>query len=113
MRALAGLCLIAGVNLGVAAIAQTTAASDAVPVPTLHVSSTLVETPMLILKRDGSLPQRPPSGDSIEIQLGNGGWFRPNYVRQEGADPIDLAILLDLNSRVSDLSRPLSQALSS
>jgi VWFA-related protein len=68
---------------------------------------------MLILDQHGQLTSRLPSATSIEIQLGNSGWFHPSYVRQEGQDPIDLAILLDQNSPVSDLPRPLTQALSS
>ncbi len=96
---------------GLAASAQT--AADAGPVPTLHVSTALIEIPLLIRDHNGELPTPSLPAGSIEVKLGDGAWLRPNFVRQEGRDPIDLAILLDQNSPVSDLSRPLTQALSS
>jgi hypothetical protein len=94
-----------------AASGQT--AGDAQGVPTLRVSTSLIEIPLLIRDKRGELPTPSLPAGSIQIKLGNGDWLRPNFVRQEGQDPIDLAVLLDLNSPVSDLTRSLTQALSS
>ena len=94
----------------VAPEAQTPA--DTEPVTTLHATTTLVEIPLLVLDQSGQ-PLRTASPGSIQLRLGDGDWFRPNYVRQEGQDPIEVAILLDLTSRVSYLSQPLAQALAS
>jgi len=87
--------------------------TDQDPVATIHATTTLVEIPLLVLNQNGQIPERAPSPDSIQLRLGDGEWFRPNFVRQEGQDPIEVAILLDLTSRVSDLPRPLAQALAS
>jgi VWFA-related protein len=73
----------------------------------------LIEIPLLIRNHSGELPTPSLPAGSIEVKLGDGAWLRPNFVRQEGQDPIELAILLDLNSPVNDLPRPLTQALSS
>jgi VWFA-related protein len=106
-------CLAAGITAGWGTVACAQAANAPNPVETLHISTTLLEIPLLILDQKGQVTERPPSADSIQIRLGDGGWFRPNYVRQEGQDPINLAIVLDQKSPVSDLPRPLTQALSS
>ncbi|HWG17776.1 MAG TPA: VWA domain-containing protein, partial [Acidobacteriaceae bacterium] len=87
--------------------------TDQDPVATIHATTTLVEIPLLVLNQNGQIPERTPSPDSIQLRLGDGEWFRPNFVRQEGQDPIELAILLDQTSLVRDIPRPLTQALSS
>lgn len=119
MRVLVGFCLLSGilccweVNSFAQAAPESQTPADAEPIATLHVSSTLIETPMLILDPQGHVPQRAPSAGGIELQLGGSAWFRPDYVRQEGNDPIELAILVDQTSLVRDIPRPLTQALSS
>jgi len=93
--------------------ASAQSVQDTGPTETLHVSTSLIEIPLLIRNSRGALPIPSLPAGSIEVKLGDGAWLRPNFVRQEGQDPIDLAILLDQNSPVSDLPRPLTQALSS
>jgi len=93
--------------------ASAQSVQDTGPAETLHVSTSLIEIPLLIRNSRGALPIPSLPTGSIEVKLGDGAWLRPNFVRQEGQDPIDLAILLDQNSPVSDLPRPLTQALSS
>ena len=113
MRFLLKFCCIAGILSGLNAALLSQTAPDTEPIATLHVSTTLMEIPLLIRDHSGELPIPSLPPGSIEVRLGDGVWLRPNYVRQEGQDPIELALMLDLNSPVSDLQRPLTQALSS
>lgn len=119
MRAFVGFCLVvtvlccAEVSSFAQAVPTSQTPTDQDPVATIHATTTLVEIPLLVLNQNGQVPERAPSPDSIQLRLGDGEWFRPNFVRQEGQDPIELAILLDQTSLVRDIPRPLTQALSS
>ena len=80
---------------------------------TLHVSTDLIQVPVLALKP----PFRPASGlvrTDFVIRLDGGPPFHPNFARIEGAEPLSLGILVEADARESGpLSKGLQAALQS
>ncbi len=80
------------------------------PPYTLHVYANLMEIPTLVLSQHFEpLPPIPPS--QFEISLDAGPVFHPTQLQLEGSQPIDLAILLDLNGNGRRLVPSFAQSL--
>jgi hypothetical protein len=54
---------------------------------------------------------KPLDGSKFRVFLDSGRGFSPNYVHQEGDDPISLAILIDTTSPANELLPTLTQAI--
>jgi|GEM_PF-1210071 len=78
--------------------------------PTLHVYENLMQLPVLVLNRRYER-MKPLDPTRFRLSLDSGPLFRPAYVRQEGDDPISLAILIDASNPESDLLPQLSSAI--
>lgn len=74
------------------------------PLMTLHAYADLVQVPVLVLGLD-QRPIKPVPADRFYISLDSGPRFRATYVRREGDDPLELAILID---RTSDADKDLT-----
>jgi hypothetical protein len=74
------------------------------PIHTLHVYMDLIQIPVLVL--DSELERmKPILPAKFLVSLDSGPVFRPRHVRQEGDDPITLAILLDVNGEPDVMPR--------
>jgi hypothetical protein len=80
--------------------------------PTLHVYTNLQQVPVLVLTSNYER-MKPIDTSKFRISLDSGPQFRPTYVRQEGDDPISLAILIDLTKPDNDVLPQLAQAIAS
>lgn len=106
---LGGFALIFGVS-AVSVNAQVESRPSR-PVATLRVQTNLVQIPVLILTRDREKLTSPFAVNRLAIRLAGGPWVRPKFVRLEGGDPIDLAILVDPRGPQLGLLPKLSQAI--
>jgi hypothetical protein len=68
--------------------------SEQKPVFTLKVYADLVQVPTLVLNHDRQ-PIRTVNFQRFQVSLDHGKRFAPTHVRMEGADPLNLAILID------------------
>lgn len=68
------------------------------PLHTLRVYMDLIQVPVLVLDSEHDR-MKPIDPSKFQVSLDAGPNFRPRNVRQEGDDPIALAILLDPNSQ--------------
>jgi hypothetical protein len=104
--ALIGLALLSGWSVD--ALGQ--AASPPPEIPTIHVTTDLIQVPVLALK----LPFRTASGlarRNFIVRLDGGPPFQPSYVRQQGNEPIGLGIMVAADtSEPEQLSRGLQAA---
>jgi hypothetical protein len=64
-------------------------------IKTLHVYADLVQIPTLVRDHSWQQIKTPIPEDKFSVSLESGPWYRATHVRQEGTDPISLAILLD------------------
>jgi VWFA-related protein len=71
--------------------------------PTLHVSTNLIQIPVLVLTPAREKLPAPIAANRFSISFDDGPWFRPKYARLQGDDPIDLAIVLDARTPQADL----------
>jgi hypothetical protein len=78
--------------------------------PTLHVYANLKQVPVLVLTQNYQR-MKPIDTSRFRLSLDSGPLFRPTYVRQEGEDPISLAILIDASKPDSDALPQLAQAI--
>ena len=78
--------------------------------PTLHVYANLKQVPVLVLTSDYRR-MKPLDTSKFRLSLDSGPTFRPTHVRQEGDDPISLAILIDVSKPDNDMLPQLSQAI--
>ena len=85
--------IVAWIASPCAGTAQTTVQEGS----TLHVYSTLLQIPVLILSNKHQALPVIPAGD-FQVTLGKDAPFKPRLVRLEGDDPITMAILLDGSS---------------
>jgi hypothetical protein len=90
-------------------LAQTPAAQPPAT-PTLHVYENLKQVPVLVLTSDYRR-MKPLDTSKFRLSLDSGPSFRPTHVRQEGDDPISLAILIDASKPYNDMLPQLSQAI--
>jgi hypothetical protein len=90
--------------------ATPTAQAISAPTPTLRVYTNLKQVSVLVLSSDyRRVKPLDPSG--FRISLDSGPLFRPTYVRQEGDDPISLAILIDASKPYLELLPVLVRAV--
>lgn len=101
---IAGLVVACAVGFGPRSAAQT-----ATPF-TLHAYANLMQFPVLVLDSDHE-PMPKIDGRRLQVSLDGGKFFSPPNVRHEGNDPIDLAILLDVNSAEPSLLNTFANAL--
>src|ERR1700679_2422053 len=80
------------------------------PITTLRVYTNLKQVPVLVLTPDYQR-MRPIDVSKFRLSLDSGPPFRPTHVRQEGDDPLSLAILIDASKPDSELLPLLSQAI--
>jgi len=80
-------------------------------VPTLRVNVNLVQIPVLVLTPAQERLHTPIAANRFFIRFGDGPPVRPRYVRMEGDDPIDLAIVLDTRSPQADLLPKINQEI--
>jgi hypothetical protein len=108
--------LLAVATTGARAQSNTQAPPTAQPAPspsttpTLHVYTNLKQVPVLVLTSDHER-MKPLDGSKFRVFLDSGRGFRPNYVHQEGDDPISLAILIDTTNPANELLPTLTQAI--
>jgi hypothetical protein len=95
---------LAGCVLGWGQIAQSSQETT-----TIHVLADLIEVPVLAFK----LPFRPEPGltkSQFVISLDGGTPFHPSHVRMEGAEPVNLSVVVEADTKNAHL---LSQSLQS
>lgn len=92
------------VGLGTCCDAQSTAPF------TLHAYANLMQIPVLVLDSDRE-PMGKINGRRLQVSLDGGQFFSPVNVRRQGNDPIDLAIVLDVNSTEPSLVKNFAKAL--
>ena len=80
-------------------------------ITTLHVETNLIEIPVLVLTAHRERIPSPIAADKFRISLGGSPWVHPKYVRREGEDPIDLAIVIDPRAPQARLLKQMTQAL--
>src|SRR6185437_12328936 len=80
------------------------------PVFTLKVYTNLVQVPTLVLDHDRQ-PMHPIDFQRFQVSLDSGKVFDPTHVRMEGADPLNLVILVDVGIKHrSDLVEDIANA---
>ncbi|RXH57145.1 hypothetical protein [Granulicella sibirica] len=80
------------------------------PIATLHAYADLIQIPVLVLDHDRrSTPKFDPRRFTITLDAGRP--FRPTYIRTEGDDPINLAILLDVRDFSRDAFPEIDKAI--
>ena len=90
---------------------QSPQSPDQEPVFTLKVYTNVVQVPTLVLDHDRQ-PMRPIDFRRFQVSLDSGKEFAPTHVRMEGADPLNLAILIDVGSRERrDLAAGVASAM--
>ena len=68
---------------------------------TLHVYTNLEQVPVLVLSETHDLIKHRFKSSRFRVSLDSGPLFPPTYVRQEGDDPISLAVLIDATKHES------------
>jgi VWFA-related protein len=104
-----GLAVASGI--GAATLVAQDQPAPGGPIATLRVQTNLIQIPVLVLTREREKVYSPVPASRFAISLGGGPWVRPKYVRREGDDPVDLAIVIDPRTPQSDLLPKLSQAI--
>lgn len=79
--------------------------------PTLHLVTNLVQIPVLILTPKGERLPAPIATERFEVRLSGGPAFQPKYVRVEGDDPLDLAILVDTRVLQDNLLQKVDESI--
>ncbi len=111
------LCVlgIAACLSGTVVAAQDTAGQDRSAEPssvlTLHVVTNLVRIPVLVLTPQRERLSSPIASDRFTIQFSGGSPIRPKYVRREGDDPIDLALVVDTRLPQETLLPKIDEAI--
>ena len=90
--------------------AQPSGLQDQTPVFTLKVYTNLVQVPTLVLDSDRQ-PLRRIDFQRFQVSLDGGKQFAPTHVRMEGADPLNVAILIDVGKHRTDLVGDLAGAM--
>jgi hypothetical protein len=80
------------------------------PIHTLHVYTNLIQVPTLVLS-PSLRPIAPIAANRFMVSVDSGPKFQATHVRQEGDDPISLAILLDARGPMDDALRRVNDAI--
>ncbi len=78
---------------------------------TLHVYTNLEQIPTLVLSPERKALRKPVDASQFRISLDSGPLFKPSYVREEGDDPVSLAVVVDATHAHDDLLAALPQAM--
>lgn len=107
------LCLagLATLGSGVLLFSQQETVASEEPIHTLHVYANLIQIPTLVLDSKWRRLKAPIPESRFSISIDSGPWFRATHVRQEGDDPISLAILLDVGGESSKLMPKIAEAI--
>ena len=104
---LAGLSVILlaayGCNRPLAAQSTSRADQSSAP-PALQVQ-------VLVLEPNHERLDQPIRAGQFSVRIDSGPWFHPTSVRQEGDDPISLAILLDVQGKESNLMSAIDKEI--
>jgi hypothetical protein len=90
--------------------AQTPADPQQSPTTTMHVYENLKQLPVLVLSAKQQR-MKPVDPANFRVRIDSSPSFSPTYVRQEGDEPIELAIVIDLSKSDSELLPDLSQSI--
>jgi VWFA-related protein len=113
-RVAAGLCMVGlamASGVGAAALVAQNQDAPGGPIATLRLQTNLIQIPVLVLTRERVKLHSPVPAGRFAISLGGGPWVRPKYVRREGEDPVDLAIVIDPRAPQLNLLPKLSQSV--
>src|SRR5271170_641983 len=80
-------------------------------VPTLHVYTNLIQVTTLVLWQSYEPVSKPIPERRFSVSIDAGPWFRATHVRQEGEDPISLAVLFDTSGDTAKLMPKIEDAL--
>lgn len=80
------------------------------PIHTLHVYTNLIQVPTLVLSPFRK-PIAPIAANRFMVSVDSGPKFRATHVRQEGEDPISLAIFLDARGPMDEALRKINDAI--
>jgi hypothetical protein len=80
---------------------------------TLHVYVNTIQVPVLVLGPNFERLKQPIAGSRFSLNVDSGPWFRATHVRQEGEDPISLAIVLDVSGDTAKLMPKMNAAIAS
>jgi hypothetical protein len=107
------LCVLGPVMVGSGGVvaAQNPPVQQDGSVPTLHVYANLVQVPTLVLGPYRDRIKKPLAENRFSVSIDDGPWFPATHVRQEGDDPISLAILLDVSGGTAALMPKISEAI--
>jgi VWFA-related protein len=81
------------------------------PAPLFRVNGNLVQIPVLVLTPAYERLRAPVAADRFSISFAGGPAVRPKFVRQEGDEPIHLAIVLDARPAQGDLLPKIDEAI--
>jgi VWFA-related protein len=81
------------------------------PTPMLRVNANLVQIPVLVLTPEYDQLRAPVAANRFSIAFDGRPPIRPRFVRQEGDDPIHLAIVLDARNAQADLLPKIDQTV--
>lgn len=104
------LCGMIAATSGLLLNGQEAPKPEQTPIRTLHVYTNLIQVPTLVLST-ARTPMPPIAANRFRISVDSGPQFRPTHVRQEGDDPISLAILLDEEGTPDDVVRKVDDAI--
>jgi hypothetical protein len=75
------------------------------------VYTNVVQVPTLVLTTNHDGMGKPIAESRFSVSIDPGRWFRATHVRQEGDDPISLAILLDTSGNSAALLPKIGDAI--
>jgi hypothetical protein len=105
--------LVAAVLLLVCGMArgqETEPKVEDAPLATLHVYTSRVQIPVLVLSPLWT-PMKPVPEDRFRMHIDSGPEFRPTHVRLEGDDPISLALVMDVSGTQNDWIERMDAAM--
>jgi hypothetical protein len=110
-RLLECFVLLAIVGCGTVVRAQDAPKPQDEPMTTLHVYTNLLQVPVLVLGSNRERLRKPIPESKFSVSIDSGRWHAATHVRQEGDDPISLAILLDVSGDEADLMSKIAGAI--
>ncbi len=80
------------------------------PPVTLHMYELLAQTTVLVAGHDDK-PHPPLTAREFQVSIDSGHPIHPGHVRLEGAEPIDLSLLIDLSQPIVKLDPTIDDAI--
>jgi hypothetical protein len=109
--ALAARVLLYSVGLVVASVHGVALEAQDSEVHTLHAYENLIQIPVLVLSSSRDRLTEPIAANKFSVSFDSGPSFRATHVRQQGDDPISLAILLDARDPQTELLPKFDEAI--